>query len=344
MDLTNNGLRLKTHYLRGMALKQLYRRGPVSRRSEVAILNCYREDEPNLRVALCLQRYMQHNDADEKAYYICSGVRGNSDYRDAWTKEPTSLHTRLVLVDRSGGQSSVTRETNLITKTVLQQQTSFRLNITIRSEHRLGICKVMRLPQSPENDDLPPSRTEATPHLSQSFEVAKGSAWSGSVAAPNQRKFIVGGAKIHDDVSKQSFFLLCTYQNPYVSPEWANDGDYGVELLCALDNNHRTPNADPNGPGEDLAFVLAQIRGRAARSVQRSRKSTMELPGAGTITALANVSDFEGLMMNVTVSLTAKTASASEELKSGRLRRSMSERLPKKIASMGEVAATENRR
>ena len=329
IDLTNNGLRLKTHYLTGLALKQLHRLGPNSRRAEVALLNCYREDAPDLRIALRLQRYIQQGSSGEKAYFVYSGIPGTIKSRGTATEGMAGPHTRLVLIDRSGGQSSVARETNLITRTMLDQQPKYHLNITVNSEDQVVFDKVLQLSQSPENKPPQPWTDSTSDSISsQAFEVVTGDTWSATVLATSQAKCIVGGAKLQHYASKQTFFLLCTYLNPYVLPESANDGEYGVKLLYVLDKTGDHPPSDAASTESDVNLFMAS-RPTDCRGLLKAKKSVLKLHGVGTVTALANVSGFEGLMMNVTIIFTAKGESPSKQIESRAIWTGMRHRLSK---------------
>lgn len=131
--------------------------------------------------------------------------------------------------------------TSLITKVVFDQWSELVLSIKIKSEHHLELQQILRLPPSIDHPvDLFP---EAIPHLSQRFDLMQGHSWSDRVSASRQPKFIIGGAKIQecDRTRRQSFFLLCVYQNPYAYPHRPGDGNFGIRLLPTLDLSSPVP-------------------------------------------------------------------------------------------------------
>jgi hypothetical protein len=65
VDLTNHGLRFKSQYINGLALKILHREGPYPSEGEIVLLNCYHEDRPDLRYALRLQHHADDGSAEK---------------------------------------------------------------------------------------------------------------------------------------------------------------------------------------------------------------------------------------------------------------------------------------
>jgi hypothetical protein len=60
-DLTNNGLRLRGHYLSGTVLADSGHGGDYLVSNEAVLLNCYSEDAPGLRVTRATIRWQYFN-------------------------------------------------------------------------------------------------------------------------------------------------------------------------------------------------------------------------------------------------------------------------------------------
>lgn len=70
VDLTNHGLRFKSHYFSSSMLMDTGDGGHYPVPKEAVMLNCYREDDPGLRLALRLQKYADSSSV-ERGYSIC---------------------------------------------------------------------------------------------------------------------------------------------------------------------------------------------------------------------------------------------------------------------------------
>lgn len=142
IELTSNGVRLKTHYIGGQALKDIYRAGPYPKYGEVALLNCYSEDAPNLRYVLHLQPYSQGGPTST-GYSVCPQALHSNGYQDSRQAMPIGLCTRLGLVDRYGGQGTVPQATRLITKAFLGDSFPLRVRISLSPKDALEFKQVV---------------------------------------------------------------------------------------------------------------------------------------------------------------------------------------------------------
>ena len=137
VDLTNHGLRFKSHYLHGSKLKNIRGDGLYPDQNEAAaLLNCYHEDVPELRYALHLQQYKDSVSA-EKGYSVRTQARNGGNYQDLLWTMSMGLCTRLVLVDCNREYAAEARETSLITKSVLAEHSSFNLKTVLMPADRL---------------------------------------------------------------------------------------------------------------------------------------------------------------------------------------------------------------
>lgn len=302
VDLTNHGLRFKSHYIRGSVLKNIRRDGPYLDQYEAALLNCYREDAPGLRYALRLQQYKDSGSA-ERGYSVRPQARNGGNYQDLLWAMSMGLCTRLVLVDRNDGYAAAGRETSLITKSVLAERSSFHLNIDLMPTDRLEFERILRPPYSRMNMNdtcaIPPLRDASD--YSPAVEAHRGSSWSATFPSQSRQKLI--SACIRDRVTKQSFMLICGHQDPSIQPRRADDGDYGVTL-------HATPEsardflstAENNG---DALLALCQ-KIRSSRNTPRNKQCTLFISGLGVVKATSSVDHSEDLTINTKVTLVAE--------------------------------------
>jgi len=318
VDLTNHGLRFKSHYIRGSALKAIRRDGPYPDQNEAALLNCYREDAPGLRYALRLQQYKDSGSA-ERGYSVRPQARSGGNYQDLLWAMSMGLCTRLVLVDRNGEYAATGRETSLITKHVLAEKSSFHLNIDLAPSDRLGFERILRPPYARTTiaaDTTSPPLRDTTEH-SPTVEIHSGNSWSATFLSQSRQKLIVGGACIRDRVTNQSFMLICGHQDPSIQPRRADDGEFGVELHASTSDF--TSTADNNGDA-----LLALCRNiRKSRNTPQNKQCTFFIPGVGVAKATVSVDQSEDLTMNVKVVLVAdnQTIRGEEKRSNKRSRR-----------------------
>lgn len=300
VSLTNHGLQFKSHYVNGSALRGLQHEGAYPEKGEIVLLNCYHEDRPDLRYALLLQQHIDDG-SGEKGYSVCPQARSGSSFQpDILWAMSVGLSTRLILVDRRGGQTGGGRETCLITRSLPAEEIRLRANVTLDSAHRLEFEHVLR----PSN-----SHTEDKEHFlsptpigfhEQIFttEERSGDSWSITLPTHNREKLVLIGACIRDRVTNKSFLLICGHQDPSIPPRRADDGDYGVELRSIGGNTYGSL---PNSNHSDALVALAETI-RKTRNTPHSQY-TLNLPGAGLVTVTCDIGDFEGLTMNVQVTL-----------------------------------------
>lgn len=323
VDLTNHGLRFKSYYINGSALKNIHREGPYPSKGEVVLLNCYHEDNPGLRYALRLQRHPDDG-SGEKGYSVCPQARNRSSVQtDALWAMSVGLLTRLVLVDREGGQAGRSRENFLITRTVPIEEVRFRAITTLGSSHRLEFEQVLR-PSSfnAESNEqyLSPTPIEGVDHTS-TVEAHSGNLWSFSLPPHNQTKLVIVGACIRDRVSKKSFLLICGRQDSNMSPRQTENGDYGVKLQSTFDNMYESL-AATNRHSAALLSLAEDFR--KYRSTPLKKQYTLHVPGMGTVTASCDIGDFEGLTMNIKVTLDAEEQHSNWNEKGNRFGRRFS--------------------
>jgi hypothetical protein len=300
VDLTNHGLRFKSHYIRGSALKAIRRDGPYPDLNEAALLNCYREDAPGLRYALRLQQYKDSGSA-ERGYSVRPQARNGGNYQDLLWAMSMGLCTRLVLVDRNGEYAEIGRETSLITRNALAEESSFHLNINLLPTDRLEFERVLRPPYSRTamtEDSIAPPIRDPNGHAS-TVETHSGNSWSATFPSQSRQKLIIGGACIRDKCTNQSFMLLCGHQDPSIQPRRADDGAFGVELHASTSGFPTT--TDNNG---DVLLALCQ-KIRKSRSTPPNKQCTLFIPGVGVAKATASIDHSKDLTMDVKVVLVA---------------------------------------
>ena len=315
VDLTNHGLRFKSHYIRGSALKAIRRDGPYPDQNEAALLNCYREDAPGLRYALRLQQYKDSGSA-ERGYSVRPQARNGGNYQDLLWAMSMGLCTRLVLVDRNREYAATGRETSLITKSVLAEKSRFHLNISLMPTDRLEFKRILRPPNSRTNmteDSTAPPLRDVTEH-SPTVEIHSGNSWSATFPSQSRQKLIVGGAYVRDRITKQSFMLICGHQDPSIQPRRADDGDYGVELHATAESTIGFLSA-ADSQGDALLALCQKIR--KSRSTPQDKQCTLFIPGLCVAKATSNVDHSEDLTMSVKVVLVADDQTIRKEGKRG---------------------------
>lgn len=305
VDLTNHGLRFKSHYISGHILSGLHYQGPQPSKGGIVLLNCYREDDPGLRYALRLQLHGDDG-SGQKGFSVCPQSRNAKNTLDMFWAMSLGLCTRLVLVGRKGGQLAGTRETNLITKTLSEDRARFRIAIRLKSAHRLKFEHVLRPSDShTEHDDhiIAPLPADTIDSSLLIEEAHRGDSWSISLPSHNRQKLVLVGACIRDHLTNKKFLLFCGHSDANVLPQRADDGDYGVELRSIIDNTYGPFPATRKQTGALTASAEAI---RQTCMTLRSKQYTLSLPDVGVITATCHIGDFEGLTMNVEVTLIAE--------------------------------------
>jgi hypothetical protein len=324
VDLTNHGLRFKSQYINGLALKNLHREGPYPSEGEIVLLNCYHEDKPGFRYALRLQ---QHTDdgSGEKGFSVYPQARNGGRFQpDVLWAMSVGLCTRLVLVDRSSGQIGGGRETYLITRTLSMEEVRFRATTSLSSSsQRLVFEQVLR----PSNSYLENNKRILSPAPFESVdqfhtvEEHSGDSWAISLPSQNRQKLVIVGACIRDRQSDRRFLLICGHQDSSIPPRRADDGDYGIELRSTIDNTHGPSPTTSSHSGALLAVAEAV---RKTRNTPRNKQYTLNLPGVGVIKAACDIGDFEGLTMIVKVALVAEDQKIQRKEKGGNVGRRFS--------------------
>jgi hypothetical protein len=305
VDLTNHGLRFRSHYIIGSVLKDpAWHVENYPAPNEAVLLNCYLEDAPGLRFALRLQQYAGSSSA-ERGYSIRSQTIGFRDPEDLLQWISRGWCTRLVRVPRDREYAAMERETGLITKQLLAKTPSLHLNLVLMPTDRLEFERIFRSPHMRLGfDDEPITLTSLyTDGFVLSEEGHSTSSWSATFPSQDRRKLIVVGACIRDRVSNRSFMMMCGHQEPSIEPKSFDDGDCGVELHAATD---RTGDSLSTADSHDQALLALCQGTRDTCNTPQSKKCTFSIPGVGVATATCSVVHSEGLTMNVKVVLVAE--------------------------------------
>lgn len=130
IEITNNGIRLKAHYIDASRLSGIHRSYPEIYEGQVSFLNCCDEGDETSRYALRLRCYAG---SDFKAYSV---------WPQAWTggrpwipeEACFDSYTRLVQVDWMDKQITTDRrQVCLLTRMTLSEQIDSRLHVTLHS-------------------------------------------------------------------------------------------------------------------------------------------------------------------------------------------------------------------
>lgn len=306
VDLTNHGLRFKSHYINGYALQTIHRGGPYPSKGEIVLLNCHLEDKPGLRLALRLQGHADDG-SGEKGYSVLPQARDRSSFQtDVLWAMSVGLFTRLVLVDREGGQIGRSRESCLITRTLPVEEVSFRAITTVGSSHRLEFEQVLRpsiFHAEGKEQSLSPVPPIEGVEYALTVEEHGGNTWSFSLPSHNRREPVTVGACIRDRMSKKSFLLICGRQDSNISQIPSESGDYGLKLQSCFDNTYESLAATNRHSAALLALANDFCK---SRHTPLKKRYTLHLPGMGIVTATCDIADFEGPTMNVRVNLDAE--------------------------------------
>jgi hypothetical protein len=301
VDLTNHGLRFKSHYIRGSSLGATRRDRPYSDQNEAALLNCYREDAPELRYALRLQQY-KDSGTTERGYSVRPQARNGVNHQDMLWAMSMGLCTRLVLVDRNGEYAATGRETSLITKHILAEKSSFHLRINLSPTDRLEFEIVLRPAYSYTNVNgewiAQPLRNAR--ECPSETEIHSGTCWSATFPAQSRQKLIIGGACIRDRNTRESFMLIYGHQDPDIQARRTDDGDCGVELHTIFES---TRLLSPDYNSHSIALLALSHNLRKSRNIPQKKECTLFIPGVGVVKASSSVIHSEKLTMNVEVVL-----------------------------------------
>lgn len=316
-DLTNNGLRFRSHYLCGTALADSSHGGDYPVPNEAVLLNCYCEDAPGLRFALRVQQYSGSTSV-ERGYSICPQALSVGNPEKRLQEISRGSGTRLVFVRRDREYAAMERETGLITKHFLAEMSSLHLNVVLMPSDRLKFERILRPSYLywKVNDEAVASmpRHETGDVLTK--ESYDSSFWSESFPAQHRQKLIVVGALIRDQVCNRSFMMICGHQEPSVEPRRLDDGDCGVGLLDATDGA-----GDPllTADSRDWALLVSCKHARGDCSPPQHKNCTLSMPGVGVATATCSVVHAEGLTMNIKVVFVAEDQSIHREAKRRRI-------------------------
>lgn len=299
-DLTNNGLRLRGHYLSGTVLADSGHGGDYSVPNEAVLLNCYSEDAPGLRFALRVQQYADST-STQRGYSIRPLALGIENPEERLQAISRGRGTRLVFFRRDREHAAMERETGLITKHFLAEMSSLHLNVRLLPGDRLEFERMLR--PSYQYWEVKDESIASTPRRETGdvlTEEAYGSSfWSGSFPAQHRQKLIVVGALIRDQVCNRCFIMICGHQEPSVEPRHLDDGDWGVKLLDATDRA-----GDPLLTADRRDQQL--LSDCKPRCLPQYKNCTLSMPGVGVATVTCSVVHAEGLTMNVEVALVTK--------------------------------------
>jgi hypothetical protein len=314
LDLTNNGLRLTSHYLSSTVLADSGHGGDYPVANEAVLLNCYSEDAPGLRFALRVQQYAGSTSA-ERGYSICPQALGVADPEKRLQEISRGSGTRLVFIRRDREYAAIERETGLITKHFLAETSSLHLNIVLMPSDRLKFERIVRPSywQRGVEDESIASTPEHETGDVLTKEGQNSSYWSKSFPAQHRGKVLLVGALIRDQVCNRSFMIICGHEEPSLEPRSLDDGKCGVELL---ERTYMPGDSSLTVERCDRALLDFYER---TRGPPRHKICTSHMTGVGVTTATCSVVHAGGLTMNIKVALEPEEQQIHREAKRRRI-------------------------